>query len=104
MSRYIPSGKRRQSPCLLILAPAHLLAVRVGAAGNLSFVRVLQHVAPLEVRAVRRLLEDEVFRKMLAVIANMKPGDESVLRTGFSSGESGVSQPKHTELLELRRG
>ena len=56
----------------LLVAAARALAV------GFAFPRMPQHVAALEVFAIARLLEDEVFREMLAVVANVQPREENV--------------------------
>ena len=83
--RDVPSGERRERLRFALLSLAHLLAVAVGATRHLFRERVAEDVAALEVASVRGFLENEVFREVLAVVADVEPGDERVLRSRFAA-------------------
>src|SRR5213592_358998 len=75
--RDLPSRQVRHVDRLALAALAQLARVvaRRGAVGR-SRPRMMQNVARLEVAAVAGLLEDEIFREVLAVVADMQPGEE----------------------------
>ena len=90
--------------CLAFLAIADAgLILRCVAAG-LAFPRMTNDVPSLVVLPVTGLLEYQVFRKMLAVIANVQSRDEYVLRRCWRdlAGLLVVSTyPEYAELTQL---
>ncbi len=72
-------------------------------AAGFAFPRVPDHVAALEVPAVTGLLEQEVFREVLAVVPDVKTGHEHVLRPRRRDLPSRglFTQPEYAQAAEL---
>src|SRR5678816_3723397 len=94
-----PAGEIRERLSLLLATlgqrPLVVSGRRTGVAAS---PRVPQHVPPLEVLAVAGLLEHQILREVLRVVADVQAGDEGVL-----SGARVVSSPEHAERLQLGR-
>lgn len=96
----LPACERGQHPGLPLPAPEQIPAVGLGLrALFLPLPGVAQDVASLEVRPVRRLLEDEVLGESLGVVAHMQAGDEDV---GSAQARAGP-RPKPWLLGALRQ-
>src|SRR5262249_58226296 len=98
-----PTGQARQRSHLFLLSALQLGTVACGSLAGISArPRVAQDVAALEVRPVRRLLEDEVLGEVSGVIADLQTREEDVPHSAKAAGSAAASlYPEDTELAEL---
>ena len=86
----VPAGELGQLARFIFLAPLDFTAViiRGGTRCFFALPRMPQDVAPLEIGAIARLLEDQILREMIAVVANMQARDEDVLRAADAARDA----------------
>src|SRR6516164_5645504 len=77
--RDVPARERRQALRLLLPTARQTLAIRDGCSARVAPVpRVADHVAPLEVCAIRRLLKGKILGKVRVVVSHMQAGQEDI--------------------------
>src|SRR5262245_23435307 len=97
-----PAGQLREGPDLLFLTASELDPVPCrGLAGLGSCPWVSEDITPLEVRAVRRLLEDEVLGKVRGVVADVEPREEDVASAAARAHAASFREPEDAELAQL---
>src|SRR5262249_5425775 len=76
----IPTGERRERTRFLLPALRQAGAIVLGLLTRISTLpRMTQDIAPLEVAPVSGLLEHQILRKVIGVIAQVQPGEEYIL-------------------------
>src|SRR5262249_61393771 len=95
-----PTGQARQRSHLFLLSALQLGTVACGSLAGISArPRVAQDLAALEVRPVRRLLEDEVLGEVSGVIADVQTREEDVPHSAKAAGSAGASPyPEDTRI------
>src|SRR5262245_14453972 len=101
----VPPGEIRQGFRFLDAALAYRLPVLpVRLAARVALPGVTQHVPRLEIALVRRLLEDEIFREVPRVVADVEPRDEGVLRApGDEPLRTRRAEPEHAQAAQFVR-
>src|SRR5204863_2197702 len=96
---HAPSGESREIGrlALLTLAQAASVAARRVAIGG-ARPWMMQDVARLEILAITSLLEYQVFRKMIAVVADMQAGEEDFRR---AARVRVIRDPEDAEVAQL---